>query len=137
MDSKVRSPGIHAVEKYIHLCRTGIQINGVKRLTTSDNRVFRVAMDELPENIADYRGRYGFFFETIDNDLTQLRRIVSKRYQTLTCFGVDPNALAQTLVANGLSGIDRVVSVGNALNIGVIWDGFDLIRTMSRIVATQ
>jgi hypothetical protein len=41
------------------------------------------------------------------------------------------------VISNGLTGIDRVVSVGKALDIGVIWDGYDLIRTMSRIVATQ
>jgi hypothetical protein len=137
LHSKGQSPGIHAVDKYIHLCRTAIQLKGAKATPTSDNRVFRVALDELPENIAEHRGRYGFFFETIDNDLTQLSRIVNTRYQTLTCFGVDTNALAQTVVANGLAGIDRVVPVGKALDIGVIWDGYDLIRTMSRIVAIQ
>lgn len=134
---KGQSPGIHAVDKYIHLCRTAIQLEGARAMPTSDNRVFRVALDELPENIAEHRGRYGFFFETIDNDLTQLSRIVNTRYQTLTCFGVDTHALAQTVVANGLAGIDRVVPVGKALDIGVIWDGYDLIRTMSRIVAIQ
>ena len=137
LNSKGQPPGIHAVDKYVHLCRTAIQLEGARATPTSDNRVFRVALDELPENIAEYRGRYGFFFETIDNDLKQLSRIVNTRYQTLTCFGVDTHALAQTVVANGLAGIDRVVPVGKALDIGVIWDGYDLIRTMSRIVAIQ
>jgi hypothetical protein len=41
------------------------------------------------------------------------------------------------VVSNGLSGIDRIVPVGKALDMGVIWDGYDLIRTMSRIVNTQ
>jgi hypothetical protein len=59
------------------------------------------------------------------------------RYQTLTCFGVDEHALAEAVVLHGLAGIDRVVPVGKALEIGVIWDGYDLIRAMSRIVATQ
>lgn len=137
LHSKGQSPGIHAVNKYTHLCRTAIQLEGARATPTSDNRVFRVALDELPENIAEHRGRYGFFFESIDNDLTQLSRIVNTRYQTLTCFGVDTHALAQMVVANGLAGIDRVVPVGKALDIGVIWDGYDLIRTMSRIVAIQ
>jgi len=137
LNSKGQSPGIHAVDKYIHLCRTAIQLEGVRAAPTLDNRVTRVFLDQLPENIAEHRGRYGFFFETIDNDLTQLSRIVNTRFQTLTCFGVDTHALAQTVVANGLSGIDRIVPVGKALDIGVIWDGYDLIRTMSRIVAIQ
>ena len=137
LHSKGQSPGIHAVDKYTHLCRTAIQIQGVKARPNSNNRVIRVALDELPANISDFRGRYGFFFETIDNDLSQLRRIVNTRYQTLTCYGLDTRVLAQTVVSNGLAGIDRIVPVGKALDIGVIWDGYDLIRTMSRIVATQ
>lgn len=137
MQTKEQSSGIHAVDKYTHLCRSAIHIKGVKATPNIDNRVFRAALDELPENIAEYRGRYGFFFETIDNDLTQLRRIVDARYQTLTYFGVDPRVLAQTVVSHGLAGVDRIAPVGKALDIGVIWDGYDLIRTMSRIVATQ
>jgi hypothetical protein len=135
--TKGKSPDIHAVDKYTHLCRTAIKIKGAKVKPTTDNRIFRVALDELPENIAEHRGRYGFFFETIDNDLAQLRRIVSTRYQTLTCFGVDERALAETVISEGFAGIDRVVPIGKALDIGVIWDGYDLIRTMSRVVATQ
>lgn len=135
--SKEQLPGIHAVDKYTHLCRTAIQLEGVKVTPTSDNRVNRVFLDELPENIAEHRGRYGFFFESIDNDLVQLSRIVNARYQTLTCFGVDTQAIAQKVSANGLAGIDRVVPVGRALDIGVVWDGYDLIRTISRIVAIQ
>lgn len=135
--SKERLPGIHAVDKYTHLCRTAVQLEGVKVIPTPDNRVIRVVLDELPENIAEHRGRYGFFFESIDNDLAQLTRIVNARYQTLTYFGVDNQELAQMVLAKKLPGIDRIVPVGKALDIGVIWDGYDLIRTMSRIIDTQ
>jgi hypothetical protein len=137
LHSKGQLPSIHAIDKYTHLCRTAILIKGARAKLSGDNRIFRVALDELPENIAEHRGRYGFFFETIDNDLTQLRRIVNSRYQTLTCFGVDHSKVAQVIVSNGLAGIDRVVPCGKALDIGVVWDGYDLIRTMSRIVSSQ
>jgi hypothetical protein len=137
LHSKVHLPGIHSVDKYTHLCRTAIRIKGLKRMQSADNRIFRVFVDKLPENIAEHRGSHGFFFETIDNELKQLRRIVNTRYQTVTCFGVDTHTLADTVISNGLAGIDRIVPVGKALDIGVIWDGYDLISTMSRIVATQ
>jgi hypothetical protein len=136
LQTKGQSLGIHAVDKYTHLCRIAILIKGAKLAPSADNRVFRVTLDELPENIAEYQGRNGFFFETIDNDLTQLRRIVNTRYQTLTCFGVNLDSIAQMVVANGLAGLDRIVPVGKALDIGTIWDGYDIVRTMSRIVAT-
>ncbi len=132
---KGRSQGIHAVEKYTHLCRTAILVKGIKVAPSTDNQIMRVAIDELPKNVAEHRGRYGFFIETIDNDFRQLQRIVNSRYQTLTCFGVDLDLVAQMVVSSGLAGIDRVVPVGKALDIGIIWDGYDIIRAISRIVA--
>ena len=129
--------GAHAVDKYTHLCRSAIMVNDVKAVSREDNHVIRIYLDELPDDISEYRGRYGFFYETIDNDFVQLRRIVNPRYQTLTYFGIDPNVLGRMVVTYGLPGIDRIVPVGKALDIGVIWDGFDLIRTMSRIIAVE
>jgi hypothetical protein len=137
LQTKPAPPGIHAVDKYTHLCRTAIQLEGTRALPMPNNLIYRVALSKLPENIADFRGRHGFFFETIDNDLMQLDRIVGERYQTLTFFGVEADLLVGRIVDARLPGIDRVVPVGKALDIGVIWDGYDLIRSMSRIVGTQ
>ena len=131
------SLGVHVVEKYAHLCRLAMTIKGVKTVSRADNHVFRVDLVDLPENISEYRGRYGFFVETVDNDFTKLRRIVNARYQTLTYFGVDPDTLGKMVVTNGLSGIDRIVPVGKALDIGIVWDGYDLIRAMSRVVVIE
>ena len=36
------------------------------------------------------------------------------------------------LIENECTGIDRVVNIVRALDIDVNWDGFDLIRTLSR-----
>jgi hypothetical protein len=37
------------------------------------------------------------------------------------------------VTSNRLPGIDRIVPVGEAMDIGSTWDGFDLIRTLSRV----
>lgn len=137
LQTKPAPPGIHAVDKYTHLCRTAIQLDGTRAVPMPNNLIYRVALSELPDNIANFRGRHGFFFEAIDNDLEQLTRIVGQHYQTLTCFGVEADHLVERIIEARLTGIDRVVPVGKALDIDVIWDGYDLIRSMSRIVATQ
>jgi hypothetical protein len=64
-----------------------------------------------------------------------LKTIVGERYQTVTCFGVDPEEIISLVVDTGWTGIDRVVPVGKALDIGVVWDGYNLIESLSRIVA--
>ena len=45
--------------------------------------------------------------------------------------------LLSFIVNNSLIGIDRIVPIGQALNIGVIWDGYDLIRKLSRIIEVR
>lgn len=131
--SKQVEPSIHAIDKYTHLCRTAIQLDGC--IIEQKSHIYRVQLDTLPQNIEDYRGKHGFFFEAKDNDLTKLESIVSERYQTVTYFGVDPGAISARIIDAGLTGIDRIVPVGKALDIGVIWDGYDLIGTLSRIIA--
>jgi hypothetical protein len=59
--------------------------------------------------------------------------MVTSKYQTLTYFGLPREELASFVTSNRLPGIDRIVPVGEAMDIGPIWDGFDLIRTLSRV----
>jgi hypothetical protein len=62
---------------------------------------------------------------------------VNNKYQTLTYYGVDKSTLLSFVIDNRLSGIDRIVPVGSALNISVVWDGYDVIGTLSRIIDVQ
>jgi len=50
---------------------------------------------------------------------------------------VDKSTLLSFVIDNRLSGIDRIVPVGSALNISVVWDGYDVIGTLSRIIDVQ
>ena len=42
--------------------------------------------------------------------------------------------LQRCITNNNFSGIDRIVPVGRAFDIGPIWDGYDIIYSLSRIV---
>jgi hypothetical protein len=34
----------------------------------------------------------------------------------------------------GVPGVDRIVPVGKTMELSFIWDGYDMIETMSRVV---
>lgn len=125
---------IHAVDKFAHLCRTADLLPEIQDSARHGNFLYRVRLQDLPADIEHHRGNAGFFYEYTTQDLDCLKRIVGSRYQTLTCFGLDRNDLAQRIINMGLYGIDRIVPIGQALDIGVIWDGYDLIGTLSRII---
>ena len=41
---------------------------------------------------------------------------------------------AKWLIATNVRGVDRIVPIGKAMDIDVIWDGFDLVRVIARIM---
>ena len=91
-------------------------------------------MDTLPDNVDTLRGKFGYFYEFDATDINQISRIVNKRYQTLTYFGVKKSYLTDFVVQNRLFGIDNITPIGNALDIGVFWDGYDIVRCLSRTI---
>ena len=66
--------------------------------------------------------------------MNSIAHIINTKYQTLTYFGFNKSDLLNFVFKNRLLGIDRIVPVGEALDIGVIWDGYDIVRSLSRII---
>jgi len=125
---------VQAIDKFVHLCRTAIDLSGASSFISNSNHLYRIRLSQLPENIENQKGQCGFFYEYAAESYSRLAEIVGDRYQTLTCFGFDAEKIVDFIRDNGLTGIDRVVPVGKALDIGVIWDGYDVVGTLSRIV---
>ena len=40
----------------------------------------------------------------------------------------------KNIIENKLSGIDRIVPIGQALDISMIWDGYDLTSSLTRVI---
>jgi len=134
--SKDPPPVIHALDKYAHLCRICLTLDSCGTVCRHQNFIYRMRLKNIPKCIERYRGKYGFFFEVIDNDFSELKSCVDERYQTVTFFGVDSEEITDLIIDHGLTGIDRVVPVGKALDIGKIWDGYDLMSILSRVIST-
>ena len=63
-----------------------------------------------------------------------MKSYINNKYQTLTYFGISKDILKNFVLKNQLEGIDRIVPIGQALDISFFWDGYDLNRTLSRVV---
>jgi len=124
---------VNAVDKYTMLCRNAIDLDNVSGYERYGNYIYRLELRELPSNVDTLRGKSGYFYEYDTHDINSIAHIVNNKYQTLTYFGVEKSILADFVLSNNLTGIDRIVPIGSALDISVIWDGYDLVRTLSRI----
>ena len=89
----------------------------------------------LPKNIHELRGNCGFFFEYEASCIDEISFMINNKYQTLTYFGFEKEFLADFVFKNNLRGIDRIVPIGNALDIGLDWDGFEIVSSLSRIIS--
>jgi hypothetical protein len=41
------------------------------------------------------------------------------------------------MASQNLRGIDRVVPVGRAIDMGLVWDGYDIVTSLSREIIFQ
>lgn len=125
---------IMSADKYLQFCQDAIKFEGECRVEKKNNDVYRCALNRLPASIDSLRGKYGYFYEYDLKMLDELISRVTGKCQTLTYFGVDAVRLRDFMVKKQAAGIDRIVPVGKALDIGVIWDGYDLVKSLSRII---
>lgn len=125
---------IHAMDKFSLLCRSAIEIDGALVVEGGNNLLRRVFLTKVPDNIDQFRGQFGLFYEMSEGDLSCISHIVNDRYQTLTYYGLDPRDLAKSVKSLGLRGIDRIVPIGQALDIGIVWDGYDIVSMLSRVL---
>ena len=137
IEKKYRMTHAGAADKYVQLCNDAIKLDNLDAVKAYGSNLYCITIKELPSNIDEYRGSCGYFYEYTTEDLRGLSHIVNSSFQTLTYFGADREYLLDFVLDNGLSGIDRIVPVGQALDIGVIWDGYDIVKSLSRIVDLQ
>ena len=125
---------IQSVDKFTLLCQQIIEIDSLDEIKIFNNKLYVIRLNKLNCDMYKYRGKFGHFFEININNLEQVKDIINEKYQTITYFGVDKNELIKFIYENKLLGIDRIVPIGQALNIDSIWDGYDIIKTLSRII---
>lgn len=124
---------VWAVDKYVAACESALKQVQARQVAMPDNLIVRVALDSLPENVDECRGRAGFFLEYSARALDEIARIANRKYQTLSYFGFTANTLREFMENNLPSGIDRIVPIGQTTAFELVWDGYDLIATLSRV----
>lgn len=121
--------------KYEQLCQYAMLNGKFRESFRKDNLLYVEELTELPEQPEKFRGSCGFFFEFVLDGLDQLLPVLNRKVQTLTYLGLDPDILEKLVTENRVRGIDRIVPVGQALNMGTVWDGKNLIVQMSRKIS--
>lgn len=122
-----------AIDKLMKDYKAAIEIPGTI-IKKTNNVIHRIVVNVLPENLSDYVCPGGSFVEYASEGLDALLPVITDKYQTMTYIGFEGRELADWVIKNGLSGIDRIVPVGKAADFTLTWDGYNLIDCLSRNV---
>ncbi len=121
-----------AVDKLTALYNSAANTVGIRQTPPTDNLLWRIEIENLTVDLEEYRCSSGYFMEYHANSLAELTTIINRKYQTMAYYGFAQNELDEFVRNENLSGIDRIVPIGQTTDFSVIWDGFDLVRTLSR-----
>ena len=134
IEKKYNFKEIQIVDKYSKLIENILDRNDIKNIERKKNNIYILDYKDQKKKIENIRGVNGIFYQLNLNNLNQLSKFITKKCQTMSYFGFKKNELQNFVYKNNLSGIDRIVPIGKALDIDFNWDGYDLIRSLSRLV---
>lgn len=123
-----------ANRKYLKFCKAALQLKNVIKFQSYNNLVSRLSLNSLPQDIDKYFGNSGFFFEFDIENLNDINHILNQKYQTMSYFGVEKETIISFIEELNVNAFDRIVPLGKALEIELIWDGYDMIRSLTREV---
>lgn len=125
---------VQVMDKYVQACRHALHNERVASIERHGNVLYRIELSDVADEQDAYRGYFGTLHEITLPSLDRLAPIVNERYQTLTYFGLEKAQLREFAVTHRLRGIDRIVPAGSALDMDVVWDGYDIVATLSRVI---
>jgi len=106
----------------------------VELIDTIDNYITRLNVYKVNSELMNLRYNSGFFFEHDINKLDDILPICGERLQTLTYYGLTTKEIISFITTQRPKGIDRAVPMGKSMDFSLTWDGYDLIRQLSRKV---
>ncbi len=123
-----------AVDKYTQICKSLMQNTNIKKYTFFGNTLSALELKKIDNKIVDYRGQWGYFFDYDLKKISDFKFLHSKKIQTITYFGFNPKLIKNIILKYNLSGIDRLVPIGQALDLSFIWDGYDINKILTRVI---
>lgn len=127
---------IQGVNKLTSSCLAAVKIPGAVIEEHKDNLIVRVKVPTIAENLMDLKDNSGYFFEYDCDDILELRPLCNdKRCQTVALLG--DSAILQPLLDSAPRGIDRIVPIGKTMDFDLVWDGYNLVESLTRTVAVE
>ncbi len=124
---------VQSVDKYTSFCMLAMRRKDI-RLVSDENYVMRVEADRLDPELMEYKNGGGYFFEYKANELEEIVPLLGKQCQTVSVLGISEEEVKHLVFTHGVHGVDRIVPLGKTMDLAFIWDGYQMVESMSRYV---
>ncbi|WP_026375623.1 acyl-CoA reductase [Aestuariibacter salexigens] len=102
-----------------------------------ESAICAVSVSRLSRAYLDMHMGGGLFYIRHIDDIEQIASELDSKCQTLCYAGIEKGALIKVLANPSITGVDRVVPVGQALDFETTWDGISLIHALSRQIVVR
>lgn len=123
---------IIAVDKLVSLLQQSTTDHKLTKVKSINNKLWRISTPTLHKELENYTCAGGYFLEYNARSVEEISLFVTRKFQTMAYFGFEKDDLREAIKKMKLLGIDRVVPFGKTTDFDLIWDGYDLIYTLSR-----
>lgn len=128
---------VQSVDKLVAQCTAAINGTAQHIRDTGSNLLSVAGMDQLQlPDIELLHVGGGLFWEAHLPTLSDLTPLLDQRSQTISSFGITESVWADWVQTEAPQ-IDRIVPLGQALEFDTIWDGHDLLRDFTKLVAIR
>jgi len=128
---------IHMMNRLVELCEVLATERVIEEVHDLESSAVRLKLSRTDEWKKTTGLRFGTFSEVTAHQLSDLSEILDEQVQTVSYFGFKPEEMREWVLNMSQRGVDRIVPVGQALEFDLEWDGYDLIRMMTRSVVVR
>ena len=87
------------------------------------------------EEVSVHKPKDTCLFVYVVDSLEEVSSLIDKNNQTMVCIGLKKEIKDKLTKKIMIKGINRVVNVGNALNMNIFWDGYDIVSYLSKLIS--
>lgn len=127
---------VQAVGKLSAACRLAMD-QDVSICPSLDNYLVRVQVKQLSPDLMKYKYHSGFFQEYSAQELNEILPMCTEKCQTISYCGITADTILSCIQDSGKKGVDRIVPLGKTMDFALIWDGYNLIERLTRIITVR
>lgn len=128
---------VHVMNRLVEVCEGLVENLNIDHVNGLMSSALKVALKDSREWGQVASLRFGTFSEVRISEIYEIEELLDEKVQTIGYFGYKHTDFLSDDLAGVRRCVDRIVPLGQALSFELTWDGYDLIRYLSRHVVIR